>query len=174
MTTSHSSPSIVFNRDFIHMDGVFTDTDKTSDTKIVEHHIDTLPPRTPAFAANNLLVIDNLNSLSINNVPTVENALEIALTIQHAPSHPLNLHSLALLDNFPMSLSTTRNTDTYPSGSTHTANALADPTKTPPSWLKPLILVTKYTTGQLIPLPPTALSYQPEKLRPLKIKQQKV
>ncbi|KAG2752669.1 hypothetical protein P692DRAFT_20724909, partial [Suillus brevipes Sb2] len=172
MTTSHSSPSIVFNCDFIHMDGVFTDTDKTLDTKIVEHHIDTLPPCTPAFAADNL-VIANLNSLSINNVPTVENALETALTIQHAPSHPLNLHSLALLDNFPTSLSTTRNTDANPSGSTHPANALADPTKTPPSWLKPLILVTKYTTGQLIPLPPTALPYQPEKLRPFKLKQQK-
>jgi hypothetical protein len=115
-----------------------------------------------------------LNSLSINNVLTVENALETALTIQHAPSHPLNLRSLALLDNFPMSLSTTRNTDANPSGTTHPANALADPTKTPPSWLKPLILVTKYTTGQLIPLPPTALPYQPEKLRPFKLKQQKV
>ncbi|KIK41286.1 hypothetical protein CY34DRAFT_217883 [Suillus luteus UH-Slu-Lm8-n1] len=167
MTTIHNSPSVVFNCDFIHLDGVFTDTDKTSDTKIVEHHIDTLPPRTPALAADNVLVIDN--SLSINNVLTNENAL----TIQHAPSHPLNLRSLVLLDSFPTSLST--NTDTNPSGSTHPANASSDPIKTTPSWLKPLILVTKYrVAGQLIPIPPTALPYQPEKSRPFKLKQQKV
>ncbi|KAG2743535.1 hypothetical protein P692DRAFT_20746430, partial [Suillus brevipes Sb2] len=164
MTTIHSNPSVVINCDFIHLDGVFTGTNETSNTKIVEHHIDTLPLRKPPFAVDNLLVIDN--SLSINNVLTIENAL----TIHHAPSHLLNLRSLALLDSFPTSLST----NTNPSGSTHTANVLADPTKTPPSWLKPLILVTKYrATGQLIPLPPTALPYQPEKLRPLKPKQQK-
>jgi hypothetical protein len=166
MTTVHSSPSAVFNCDFIHLNGVFTDTDKTSDTKIVEHHIDT--PCTPALATDNALFIDN--SLAINNVLTLENAL----AIQHAPSHPLNLCSLALLDSFPTSLST--NTDTKNlSGSTHPANASSDPIKTTPSWLKPLILVTKYrAAGQLIPLPPTALSYQPEKLRPFKLKQQKV
>jgi hypothetical protein len=39
MTTIHSSPSVVFNCDFIHMDGIFTDTDEHPDTKIVEHHI---------------------------------------------------------------------------------------------------------------------------------------
>ncbi|KIK40886.1 hypothetical protein CY34DRAFT_242936 [Suillus luteus UH-Slu-Lm8-n1] len=167
MTTIHSSPSIVFNCDFIHLDDVFTNTDETSDTKIVEHHIDTLPPRTPALTADNLFVIDN--SLSINTVLTIENAV----TIQHAPSHSLNLRSLALLDSFPTSLST--NTDTNPSGSAHPANASSDPIKTTPSWLKPLILVTKYrAASQLIPLPPTALPYQPEKLRPFKLKQQKV
>ncbi|KIK38235.1 hypothetical protein CY34DRAFT_404130 [Suillus luteus UH-Slu-Lm8-n1] len=166
MTTIHSSPSIVLNCDFIHLDDVFTNTDETSDTKIVEHHIDTLPPRTPALTADNLFVIDN--SLSINNVLTIENAL----TIQHAPSPPLNLRSLALLDSFPTSLST--NTDINPSGSARPANASSDPIKTTPSWLKPLILVTKYrAAGQLIPLPPTALPYQPEKLRPFKLKQQK-
>ncbi|KAG1761750.1 hypothetical protein EDD22DRAFT_894958 [Suillus occidentalis] len=168
MTTIHSSPSVVLNRDFIHLDGVFTDTDtdETLDTKILEHHIDTLPPRTPALTADNLLVIDN--SLSINNVLTIENAL----TIQHAPSRPLNLRSLALLNSFPTSFST--NTDANPSGSTHPANASADSTKTTSSWLKPLILVTKYrAAGQLIPLPPTALPYQPKKLRPFKLKQQK-
>ncbi|KAG1764734.1 hypothetical protein EDD22DRAFT_882520 [Suillus occidentalis] len=165
MITIHSNPSIVLNCDFIHLDGVITATNETSDTKIVEH-IDTLPPRTPALAADNVLVIDN--SLSINNVLTIENAL----TIQHAPSHPLNLCSLALLDSFPTSLST--NTDANPSGSTHPANASSDPIKTTPSWLKPLILVTKHrAAGQLIPLPPTAPPYQPEKLRPFKLKQQK-
>jgi hypothetical protein len=65
---------------------------KHLDTKIVEHHIDTLPLRTPALAADNVLVIDN--SLPIDNV----------LTIQHAPSHSLNLRAHLFYSINPPSL----------------------------------------------------------------------
>ncbi|KAG1753078.1 hypothetical protein EDD22DRAFT_1001548 [Suillus occidentalis] len=65
MTTIHSSPSVVFNCDFIHLDGVFTDTDEVLDTKNVEHHINTLPPRTRVLAAYNTLVVENALSIKM-------------------------------------------------------------------------------------------------------------
>ncbi|KAG1849211.1 hypothetical protein F4604DRAFT_96030 [Suillus subluteus] len=140
----HSSPSVVPNGDFMHLEGAFTGTDEALDTKNIKHHINT--PLTPALATHN------------------------ALAIRNAPSHPLNLRSLALLDKFPMSF---MNTDTNPSGSTHPTDVLAHKTKAAASWLKPLMLVTKYAASRLIRLPHTALSYQPVKLRPYKLKQQK-
>jgi hypothetical protein len=66
------------------------------------------------------------------------------------------------------------NTETNPSESTHPTDVLSHKTETTPSWLKPLILVNKYAAGRPIPLPPTALLYQPEKSRPFKLKEQKV
>ncbi|KAG1775139.1 hypothetical protein EV702DRAFT_1199734 [Suillus placidus] len=154
----HSSPSIVLNDDFIHLEGVFSATDKTLDIKDAEPHINTLPPHTSVLAADNALIEHTL---------PIENALAIC----NIPSHPLILRPLALLDSSPTSLST--NIGTNPSGSAHPTDALAHKTKAAASWLKPLILVTKYAGGQLILLPPTALPYQPEKSRPYKLKQQK-
>ncbi|KAG1829981.1 hypothetical protein EV424DRAFT_1378602 [Suillus variegatus] len=61
-------------------------------------------------------------------------------------------------------------TDTNPSESARPTDVLANKTKAAASWLKPLILVTKYAADRLIPLPLTAL---PEKSRPYKLKQQK-
>ncbi|KAG1829980.1 hypothetical protein EV424DRAFT_1378598 [Suillus variegatus] len=48
-----SSPSVVPKDDFVHVEGVFTGTDEASDTKDIEHHIDTLPPCMPALITNN-------------------------------------------------------------------------------------------------------------------------
>jgi hypothetical protein len=160
----HSSPSVVPNDDFIHSEDVFIGTDEVLDTNNVE----TLAPRTPALTADNALVIEN--SLSIDNTFPIENALTIRN--HDTPAHPSKLRSLALLDSFRRSLS--MNTETNHSGSTHPTDALSRKTETTPSWLKPLILVNKYAAGRPIPLPPTALSYQPEKSRPLKLKEQKV
>ncbi|KAG2342626.1 hypothetical protein BDR05DRAFT_1060090 [Suillus weaverae] len=159
----HSSPSVLPSN-FIRLESVFTGTDEALDTKDVEHHIDTLPPHTSVLAADNALIE---NTLPIEDAFPIENALAICNT----PSHPPILRPLALLDSSPPSLST--NTDTNPSGSAHPTDALAHKTKAAASWLKPLILVTKYAGGQLILLPPTALPYQPEKSRPYKLKQQK-
>ncbi|KAG2092656.1 uncharacterized protein F5147DRAFT_840603 [Suillus discolor] len=146
----HSSPSVVPKDDFVHLEGVFTGTDEALDTKDVEHHIDTLAPCMPALIADNDLVIKN------------------ALAIRNVPSHSPNFRPLAPLDGFPMSLFT--KTDTNPSGSARPTNVLAHKTMAAASWLKPLILVTKYAAGRLIPLPLTAL---PQKSRPYKLKQQK-
>ncbi|KAG1849332.1 hypothetical protein C8R48DRAFT_778580 [Suillus tomentosus] len=151
-----SSLSVVPKDDFVHVEGVFTGTDEALDTKDVEHHIDTLPPCMPALIANNGLVIEN--ALPVEN----------ALAIRNVPSHPPNFRPLALLNSLPMSLST--KTDTNPSESARPTDVLAHKTKAAASWLKPLILVTKYAADRLIPLPLTAL---PEKSRPYKLKQQK-
>ncbi|KAG1908819.1 uncharacterized protein F5891DRAFT_1180385 [Suillus fuscotomentosus] len=151
-----SSPSVVPKDDCIHVEGVFTGTDEALDTKDVEHHIDTLPPCMPALITNNGLVIEN--ALPVEN----------ALAIRNVPSHPLNFRPLALLNSLPMSLST--KTDTSPSESARPTHVLAQKTKAAASWLKPLILVTKYAADRLIPLPLTAL---PEKSRPYKLQQQK-
>ncbi|KAG1809814.1 uncharacterized protein HD556DRAFT_6262 [Suillus plorans] len=152
----HSSPSVVPTDTFVHLKGVFTGTDEALDTKDVEHHIDTISPRTPALIADNDLVIEN--------APPVENAL----AIRNVPSHPPTFRPLVPLDSFPMSLCT--KTDANPSGSARPTDVLAHKTKAAASWLKPLILVTKYAADRLIPLPLTAL---PEKSRPYKLKQQK-
>ncbi|KAG1768017.1 hypothetical protein EV702DRAFT_742257 [Suillus placidus] len=218
----HSSPSVVLNDDFIHLEGVFSGTDETLDIKDAEPHNSTLPPRISVLAADNALIE---NTLPIENAFPIENALAICNT----PSRPPILRPLALLDSFPTLLST--NTGTNPSGSAHPTDTLAHKTKAtgsknalpirkasphPPnlrplaplnscitslstntdnnlsgctyptdvlahktkaaaSWLKPLILVTKYAAVRLTPLPPTARRpYQPPKMsRPYKLKQQK-
>ncbi|KAG2358656.1 hypothetical protein BDR07DRAFT_1489247 [Suillus spraguei] len=148
-----SSPSVVPDDGFIHLEGVFIGTEEASsvDIKAIEHHIDALPSYTPALAADDALVIEN------------------ALPICNALSHPPDVLPLSLLDSFPILMSTTN-----PSGSAHPTDTLTHKTKAAASWLKPLILVTKYAAaGRLTTLPPTALPYQPEKSRPCELKQQK-
>ncbi|KAG2338835.1 hypothetical protein BDR05DRAFT_676747 [Suillus weaverae] len=99
-------------------------------------------------------------------------ASENALPNRKASSHPPNLRPLAPLDSCTTSLST--NTDNHLSGSTYPTDVLAHKTKAAASWLKPLILVTKYAAVRLTPLPPTARRpYQLKTSRPYKVKQQK-
>ncbi|KAG1729578.1 hypothetical protein EDB19DRAFT_2042261 [Suillus lakei] len=179
----HSSPSVASNDDFVHLEDVFTDN--VLDTKNVECHIDTLPPSTPILTINNTLAIDIAlptdNTFAIGHVPShlldlrlfalIDNALAInnTLAIDDVPSYPLNLRSLALVHNFLILSSP----NTNPSGSHHPTDVFAQKTKATASWLKPLILVTKHAARRLAPPPPTALQYQPEKLRPHKLKQHK-
>jgi hypothetical protein len=156
MKTANSlpnSPSVVPHDDLIHVESVITDIGEALDTKNIEHCIDALPPRTSALAPDNALI-------------------ENVLSICNASSHSPNFRPFAPLDSFPMLLPP--NTDTNPSGPTHPADVLAHKTKVAASWLKPLILVTKYATGRLTLLPPTTLLYHAEKSRPYKLKQQKV
>jgi hypothetical protein len=150
MKTANSLP----HDNLIHMESVITDISEALGTKNIEHCIETLPPCTLALAPDNALIIENV------------------LSICNASSHSSNFRPFAPLDSFPMLLPP--NTDTNPSGPTHPADVLAHKTKVAASWLKPLILVTKYATGRLTLLPPTTLLYHAEKSRPYKLKQQKV